>query len=191
MPFVFQSTKISKYFSTHGFISLKKYNLQQNSIVNCCHFTYTLMNYTFTFSFNCPTIFLNYNNQYTGNIRSAKVSHPSFSLPITCFKEVVMDQNLENNDSSKSNVNIKAMRVTKTGEYTPSNEGNLTKHLKTHSGEKSKKCSQCNYASLYAGGLRTHLKTHSGEKSIKCNQCDFTPPFRHLSGSQRIGNRQM
>ena len=42
----------------------------------------------------------------------------------------------------------------------------------THSGEKLKKCNQCNYASSQAGHLRAHLKTHSGEKSNKCNQCD-------------------
>ena len=46
-------------------------------------------------------------------------------------------------------------------------------HLKTHSGEKSTKCSQCNCASSWAGNLRKHLKMHSGEKSSRCNQCDF------------------
>ena len=42
-----------------------------------------------------------------------------------------------------------------------------------HSGEKSNKCNQCDYASSYAHYLRTHLKMHSGEKSNKCNQCDY------------------
>ena len=51
--------------------------------------------------------------------------------------------------------------------------GNLGKHLKIHSGEKSNKCNQCDYASSYASSLRRHLKTHSGEKSNKCNQCDY------------------
>ena len=41
--------------------------------------------------------------------------------------------------------------------------------MKIHSGDKSNKCNQCNYASLQAGDLRKHLKTHSGEKSNKCN----------------------
>ena len=44
----------------------------------------------------------------------------------------------------------------------------------SHSGEKTNKCNQCDFASSYAGALRTHLKTHSGEKSNKCNQCDYT-----------------
>ena len=44
-------------------------------------------------------------------------------------------------------------------------------HLKTHSGEKSNKCNECNYASSQAGDLRKHLEKHSGEKSNKCNEC--------------------
>ena len=46
-------------------------------------------------------------------------------------------------------------------------------NLKTQSGDKSKKCNQCDFASSQAGNLRTHLKTHGGEKSNKCNQCDY------------------
>ena len=46
-------------------------------------------------------------------------------------------------------------------------------HLKTHTGEKSDKCNQCDFASSKAGNLRTHLKTHSGEKSNKCSERDF------------------
>ena len=35
-------------------------------------------------------------------------------------------------------------------------------HLKTHSGEKSNKCNQCDFACKGAESLRRHLKTHSG-----------------------------
>ena len=61
----------------------------------------------------------------------------------------------------------------------------LMAHMKMHSGEKTNKCNQCDYASSEAGNLRKHLKTHSGEKSNKCNQCDFassqaTPLKTHL-----------
>ena len=86
----------------------------------------------------------------------------------------------ENDKSSKSAVNIKAlkMRVTKTGqgimsnqcnqyEYASPNVGTLNRHVKSHRGEKSNKCNQCDYASSVAGNLRRHLKSHSGEKSYK------------------------
>ena len=57
--------------------------------------------------------------------------------------------------------------------YASSDLGNLRTHLKMHSREKYKKCNQCDYASSRAGNLRKHLKTHNGEKPNKCNQCDF------------------
>ena len=43
-----------------------------------------------------------------------------------------------------------------------------------HSGEKSNKCNQCDFASSRPDHLRQHLKMHSGEKSNECNQCDFS-----------------
>ena len=67
----------------------------------------------------------------------------------------VMDQSLQEQDSRKSSGNLKILMREK------------------DNGEKSKKCNQCNYASVHAFNLRTHLKTHSGEKSNKCNLCDF------------------
>ena len=51
--------------------------------------------------------------------------------------------------------------------------GNFGRHLKIHSGQKSHKCDQCDYASVHASNLRKHLKTHSGEKAYKCNQCNY------------------
>ena len=52
-------------------------------------------------------------------------------------------------------------------EYAFSQAGHLRTHLQIHSGEKSNKCNQCDYATSQAGDLRRHLKTHSGEKSNK------------------------
>ena len=45
--------------------------------------------------------------------------------------------------------------------------------LKMHTGEKSNKCSQCDFASSEADHLKRHFITHSGEKSNKCNQCSY------------------
>ena len=52
--------------------------------------------------------------------------------------------------------------------------GHLRTHLKTHRGEKSNKCNQCDNAASEASNFRRHLfKTQSGENSNKCKQCDF------------------
>ena len=58
-------------------------------------------------------------------------------------------------------------------EYASVQAVDLRRHLKSHSGEKLFKCGLCDFASVWAVALRTHLKTHSGEKSYKCNQCDY------------------
>ena len=57
--------------------------------------------------------------------------------------------------------------------FASSQAGDLMRHLKTHSGEKTNKCNQCDFASARLDVLKIHLKMHSGEKSNKCNQCDY------------------
>ena len=57
------------------------------------------------------------------------------------------------------------------------------RHLKAHSGERSNKCNQCDFAFIQAGNLRPHVKAHSGEKPNKCNRCDFTPKGRQFKES--------
>ena len=58
-------------------------------------------------------------------------------------------------------------------DYASSQASNLRRHLKTHSEEKPNKCNECELAFSQEGHLRTHLNTHSREKSNKCNQCNF------------------
>ena len=45
--------------------------------------------------------------------------------------------------------------------HLPLNHLYLRSHLKTHSGEKSHKCNQCDYTSCDASNYRKHLKKHS------------------------------
>ena len=71
-----------------------------------------------------------------------------------------MDQDLIDDDISKSGVNVDVpLRNT-------NNEG-----------EKSNKCNQCDYASSYPSNLRKHFKTHSVVKSNKCNQCNYASVY--------------
>ena len=93
-------------------------------------------------------------------------------------KMVKMNQTLGQNDSRKSNNNVKATKTSRNGgeksnkcnqcEYVSSHAGNLKRHLKTHSREK---LNQCDFASSDSGTLGVHLKTHSEENP---NQWDFT-----------------
>ena len=62
-----------------------------------------------------------------------------------------MEQTLEYYDFGLKDANLEIENVS-------SQTDNLRKHLKTHIGEKSNKCSQCDFASSQAGNLRTHLK---------------------------------
>ena len=48
---------------------------------------------------------------------------------------------------------------------TPLLEQAIGEDMKSHSGEKSHKCNQCNFASAEASNLSGHLKTHSGHES--------------------------
>ena len=41
--------------------------------------------------------------------------------------------------------------------------------------DKSNKCNQCDYASSSPGNLRRHLKTHSGEKSTNATNVIMHP----------------
>ena len=71
-------------------------------------------------------------------------------------------------------------------DYACSDPDNLRKHLKIHNGEKSKKCNLCDFAPSKAGSLRRHFKTHSGEKTNKCNQCDYVSSRDHRQVRRRF-----
>ena len=101
-----------------------------------------ILSLAITFAFSCY-LFL-----------SAILIFPSLKLPVgmdTNPKLVVMGQDFIDGDLSENGVKV-------------------DDPLRNTKNEEEDKCNHCNYASSRAGNLRRHLKTHSREKSNKCNQ---------------------
>ena len=89
-------------------------------------------------------------------LKQALIVYESF------VKTCILCENNSRCNSCKEKTIKQISNISKYHFGAPISEVTLAIPTASHSGEKSNKCNQCDFASSYASALRTHFKTHSG-----------------------------
>ncbi|XP_077519891.1 zinc finger Y-chromosomal protein 2-like [Amblyomma americanum] len=118
------------------------------------------------------------------NTKSAPV--PAFPCE-TCGDQFSAQELLERHRQSSHSQKLKGSYSCRYCPYSSNNKSNVTKHQRTHTGERTFVCKECGKAVARRDHLTSHLLTHSKKRPHECTDCGQR--FKRASDMTR--HRQM